>query len=113
MKKPSIQFPDFMKIDIRVGEVKNCEIVEESNKLFLLTVDLGEDYGTNVEIFTGMRKWYTPEDFIGKKFMFLANLEPKPMMGKASHGMILSVEKVGAPILTPVSNEVPNGASAI
>ena len=112
MKRDTIQFPDFLKLDIRVGEVKQAELVEGSSKLLLLTVDLGEDYGT-VEIFTGMRKWYSPEDFTGKKFMFIANLEPRPMMGKTSNGMLLSVEKDGTPVLTPVDATVPNGASVI
>lgn len=112
MKKDHIQFSDFMKIDIRVGEVKQAEFVEGSSKLILLTVDLGEDYGT-VEIFTGMRKWYGPEDFIGKKFMFVANLEPRPMMGKTSNGMLLSIEKNNAPLLTPIDNEIPNGSTII
>lgn len=112
MKKDTIQFPDFTKLDIRVGEVKNAELVEGSSKLLLLTVDLGENYGT-VEIFTGMRKWYGPEDFMGKKFWFLANLEPRPMMGKTSNGMLLSVDVDGAPVLTPISGEIPNGACVI
>jgi methionyl-tRNA synthetase len=113
MKKDTIQFPDFLKLDIRVGEVKHATTVEGSTKLVLLTVDLGPDYGENVEIFTGMLKWYQPEDFIGKKFMFLANLEPRPMMGKTSNGMLMSVEKDGAPVLSPVDASLPNGACVI
>ena len=87
MKKDLIQYPDFVKLDIRVGEVKNAALVEGSSKLIELTVDLGSEYGT-VTIFTGMQKWYTPEHFAGKKFLFVANLEPKKMMGRESQGMI-------------------------
>ena len=108
MKKDNCAFPDFIKLDIRVGEIMNAQRIEESNKLLELTVDMGEDYGT-VTIFTGMQKWYTPEDFHGKKFLFIANLEPKKMMGRESQGMILSGDKDGAPVLIPVSNDLPNG----
>lgn len=108
MNNPTCAFPDFMKLDIRVGEVTNAQLVEGSSKLIELTVDMGEEYGT-VTIFTGMQKWYTPEDFQGKKFLFIANLEPKKMMGRESQGMILSGDKEGEPILIPVSSALPNG----
>lgn len=108
MKKDTCAFPDFMKLDIRVGEVTNAQRVEGSNKLIELTVNLGEEYGA-VTIFTGMQKWYSPEDFQDKKFLFIANLEPKKMMGRESQGMILSGDKDGEPILIPVSTELANG----
>ena len=108
MKKDYAVFGDFMKLDIRVGEIKDAKRVEESNKLIELTVDLGEDYGT-VTIFTGMQKWYTPEDFLGKKYLFIANLEPKKMMGRESQGMILSGDCDGEPVLISVSSDLPNG----
>lgn len=108
MKKDTIAFPDLMKVDIRVGEVISAQNVEVSNKLIELTVDLGEDYAT-VTIFTGMRKWYSPEDFQGKKFLFIANLEPKKMMDRESQGMILSADVNDEPVLVPVGQELANG----
>ncbi|MBP9691454.1 methionine--tRNA ligase [Candidatus Woesebacteria bacterium] len=101
-----------MKIDIRVGEVLNATNVEVSNKLIELTVDLGPDYG-HVTIFTGMRKWYTPEDYLGKKFLFIANLEPKKMMDRESQGMILAADLNDAPVLVPVDPQLPNGTPMI
>ena len=98
MKKPTITFEDLIKLDIRVGKVMQASLVEGSSKLIELTVDFGEDYGT-VTVFTGMQKWYTPEDFEGKTFIFVANLEPKKMMGRESQGMILSVDENGKPLL--------------
>lgn len=113
MKKNIIQFPDFQKLDIRVGEVKSAENVEGSSKLIALQVDLGADYGT-VEILTGMQKWYQPEDFTGKKFLFIANLEPRAMMGKVSNGMLFSAAKDdGSPDLVIVSNDLQNGMPVI
>ncbi len=108
MKKDPIQFPDFMKLDIRVGEVKEAAPLEGSSKLLLLQVDLGEDYGI-VEILTGMQKFYQPEQFTGKKFLFLANLEPKPMAGKVSNGMLMSADQDGEPKLIVVDSSVPTG----
>jgi len=110
MKKQFIPFTDFMKLDIRVGEVKTAVQAEGSNKLILLTVDLGEDYGV-VEIFTGMAKFHTLDEFIGKKFLFIANLEPRPMMGKTSNGMIISADVDEKPVLLPADQSIPNGAS--
>ena len=108
MKKPTITFEDLIKLDIRVGKVMQASLVEGSSKLIELTVDLGEDYGT-VTIFTGMQKWYTPEDFEGKTFIFVANLEPKKMMGKESQGMILAVDENGKPILFTLNGEIKTG----
>ena len=108
MKKPNCSYEDFSKLDIRVGEVKEALLVEGSNKLISLTVDVGEEYGV-VEILTGMQAWYTPEDFIGKKFLFLINLEPKPMIGRVSNGMIMATDIDGKPILNTVSDDLPNG----
>jgi methionine--tRNA ligase beta chain len=108
MKKPNCSYDDFVKLDIRVGEVKEASLVEGSKKLISLMVDLGEDFGT-VEILTGMQEWYGPEDFVGKKFLFLANLEPRPMMGHVSNGMLLSADTEEKPILNSVSSNIPNG----
>jgi len=108
----TITFSDFINLDIRVGEVLNAQKVEESNKLIELTVNLGQDYGT-VTIFTGMQKWYTPEDFQGKKFLFIANLEPKKIMDRVSQGMILSASKNDEPVLIPVSPDLDNGSKIL
>ena len=108
MKKDAITFPDFMKLDFRIGKVLKCEKLENSEKLLELVVDLGPDYG-EVAILTGLAQFYTPEDFIGKNFMFLANLEPKPMAGKVSNGMLFAADGPEKPILIEVSSEVVPG----
>ena len=88
MKKDLIAFPDFNKLDLRVGEVKEASLLEGSKKLIIMKIDLGEDYGI-VEILSGLAEFYAPVDLIGNKYIVLANLEPKKMMGKDSNGMIL------------------------
>lgn len=103
-----IVFDDFLKLDIRIGEVIEAKNVPDSNKLIELTVDFGEELGTRT-ILTGMQKWYQPADFVGKKFLFIVNLEPRKMAGKESHGMLLSGDISGAPQLIPVPADLPNG----
>lgn len=109
MKKNPISFTDFQNLDIRIGEIKTAEPVPDSKKLLKLSVDLGEDYGV-VTIFTGMAQFYTSDDFIGKKFAFIANLEPKKMLGEFSQGMMLSADVNDKPVLIEVQSEVPNGS---
>ncbi len=108
MKKDLIQFADFLKLDFRVGEIKSAEPVEKSKKLLQLQVDLGEDYGV-VEILSGIAEYYSPDELIGNKYIFLANLEPKQMMGKTSNGMIFAADHNDKAVLILVDKEVPNG----
>ena len=108
MKKDNVTFADFTKIDMRVGEVKSAAPVEGSKKLIELTVDLGEDYGT-VTVLTGLLQFYAPEDFVGKKLSIIANLEPRPMMGKLSQGMIMAVDTEEKPIPLFLDNSYKNG----
>ncbi len=95
MKKPEVTYDDFTKLDIRVGEVKNAVPVEGSNKLLQLTVDLGADYGV-VTIRSGIAKYIAAEKLIGNKYLFVANLAPRMIMGVPSQGMLLvTAEKKG------------------
>lgn len=107
MKKELIKYDDFDKLDLRVGEIKTAVNVEKSKKLLLLTVDFGEDYGV-VEILAGIALSYTPEQLIGNKYLFVANLEPRPMMGKVSNGMMLAGGEETV-YLIQVSADIPGG----
>lgn len=110
MKKPIIEFADFLKLDARAGEIKTATKVETSNKLLELTLDLGEDYGV-VTILSGIAKYFSPESLIGKKVPVVANLAPKEMAGKVSNGFILMVDLPGhIPVLIELSPSTPNGA---
>ena len=108
MKKDIITFSDFNKLDLRVGEVKEAMKVEGSKNLITMSVDLGEDYGT-VEILSGLAKFYTPEDLTGNKYIFLANLEPKKLMGKNSNGMVLVADDPEKFELIPLDKKLKNG----
>lgn len=106
------QFEDFVKLDIRVGYVKEAKNLESSNKLIELVVDYGPEYGIKT-VLTGMRKWHSPEEFVGKKYLFIANLAPRKMAGSVSNGMIMSADKEGAPVLIEVNENVEAGLRVI
>ncbi|PJA55138.1 methionine--tRNA ligase [Candidatus Roizmanbacteria bacterium CG_4_9_14_3_um_filter_33_18] len=108
MKKGSIDFPDFAKFDLRVGEVKEASLLEGSKKLIILKVDLGEDYGV-VEILSGLSPTYQPADLVGNKYIVLANLAPKQMMGSKSNGMILVADDPEKFALLPLDKNLKNG----
>ncbi len=110
MKKPLVEFADFLKLDPRAGEIKTAVKVENSNKLLELTVDLGEEYGV-VTILSGIAKHFAPESLIGKKVPVMANLAPKQMAGKLSNGFILMVDLAGhVPSLIELPLSTPNGS---
>ena len=101
-----ISFDDFAKLELKVGTVMEAEDVEGSEKLIKLKVDLGEDEPR--QILAGIRKWYSPEKLIGKQFIFVANLEPRIMMGLESNGMLLAADGK-KPIPLKPSSKVFNG----
>ena len=87
--KENILYEDFMKMDIRVGKIIAAEKVAKTKKLMKLTVDTGIDERT---IVSGIAEHYTPEEVIGRQVSVLVNLEPKPLKGIVSQGMILMAE---------------------
>jgi methionyl-tRNA synthetase len=89
--KPSIQYPDFDKIDMRVGTVVAASAPDWSKKLLRFEVDFGEEIGQRV-IFSGIKEWYQPEEFVGKQYYFVVNLEPKKMGGEESQGMMIMAD---------------------
>ncbi|MEX2590506.1 MAG: methionine--tRNA ligase, partial [Chitinophagales bacterium] len=84
-----IEFDDFVKLDIRVGEILSAEKVKKANKLLLLTVDIGLE---TREIVSGIAQHFKPEELPGKKVCVVANLAPKKLRGVLSKGMILMAE---------------------
>ena len=82
-------FDDFMKLDIRVGKVLECEKVKKADKLLQFKIDDGMGGRT---IVSGIAKFYDPADLIGKEVCFIANFPPRKLKGIESQGMILSAE---------------------
>ena len=108
---PTISIDDFVKIDLRVALIVNCEQVEGSTKLLRLTLDVGEGRLRNV--FSGIKSAYTPEQLIGRLTVVVANLAPRKMKFGVSEGMVLAAshfdEKVdtGIYVLDPASGAKP------
>ncbi|MEP0987281.1 methionine--tRNA ligase [Ekhidna sp.] len=106
--KDEIVFDDFLKMDLRVGEIKTAEKVEKSNKLLMFTVDMGLETRT---ILSGVAKHFTPEEMIGKKVTVMANLAPRKIMGVESQGMLLFAENTdGKLVAVSPGQDAQNGA---
>lgn len=88
-QKSEIDYDDFIKLDIRIGEILEAETVPKSNKLLKLKIDTGIDQRTVV---SGISKHYNPEQIVGEKVTMLVNLAPRKIMGIESQGMILMGE---------------------
>jgi methionyl-tRNA synthetase len=84
-----IAIEDFAKIDLRVAKVTACEKVEKSDKLLKLTLNVGGEQRT---VASGIAKWYTPQELIGKKVILVFNLKPAKLRGVESQGMILAAD---------------------
>jgi methionyl-tRNA synthetase len=81
-----ITIDDFTKVELRVGEIKVAERVQNADKLLRFEVDLGE--GKTRQILAGLAEYYEPEKLIGRKVVVVANLKPRKMRGLESQGMI-------------------------
>ena len=106
--KPEIAYDDFMKMQFQVGEIIKCEEVPKSKKLLCSQVKIGSQVR---QIVSGIKKWYSPEEMVGKKVMVLVNLKPAKLAGVLSEGMILCAEdENGNIVLMKPEKDVPAGA---
>lgn len=109
-----ITFDDFSKIDIRMGTVTKADVPEWSHWVIRLEVDLGPEIGTK-KAFSGIKKFFEPEDLIGKQFPFVVNLKPKtigPEHELSEVMMIMAVPKEDEEtptVLFKLSKKVPDG----
>ncbi len=102
-----IEFDDFMKVDLRVAKVLQCEKVKKSKKLLCLQLDDGMG---GRQVVSGIAQWYAPEDLIGKKVVIVSNLKPVKLCGVESHGMILCASDEGDNLCTvEPSTDCPSG----
>ena len=86
--KDYVDFETFSKSDFRAVKVKSCEAVKKSKKLLKFTLDDGS--GTDRVILSGIHEYYEPKELVGKTCVAITNLPPRPMMGIASEGMLIS-----------------------
>ncbi len=100
-----ITIDDFAKMDLRVVKVLAAEPVKKTEKLLMLTVDLGEEQRT---IISGIAKHYAPEDLIGKNVVMIINLKPAKIRGVISHGIVLAASAGDA--LKVIAVDMPIGS---
>ena len=106
--KEEITFDDFMKMQFQVGEIIECKAVEKSKKLLCSQVKIGSQVK---QIVSGIRKYYQPEEMVGKKVMVLVNLKPAKLAGVLSEGMLLCAENENGELaLMKPEKDMPSGA---
>ncbi len=104
-----IPYSDFEKLDLRVGKILQVEDHPNANKLYILTVDLGEEKPRT--IIAGLKPYYKKEELINKKTIFIANLEPRKILGLESNGMILAADNAkGKVIFLSPEKDIEEGA---
>jgi len=107
-----VNFDEFKKADLRVGNIISAERVEGSPKLLKLKVDLGAEpvgLGTR-QILSGIGKVYAPETLVGKNVALVANLEPRAIMGMESQGMVLAASGPNAPVVLFLPDDIAPGS---
>lgn len=106
--KEPIEFDDFLKLDLKVAEIKEAEKVQKADKLLKITLDV---QGVERTVVSGIAKYFKPEDIVGKKVTYLSNLSPKKLRGVTSEGMILMAEnEAGELSFVKPENDMPSGA---
>jgi len=105
-----ITIDDFIKVELRVGEITVAERVPNADKLLRFEVDLGEEQPR--QILAGLAEWYEPEKLIGRKVLVVANLKPRKMRGLESQGMICaaSLTENDTPAIATFLEDVKIGA---
>ncbi|MDD5012274.1 MAG: methionine--tRNA ligase subunit beta [Candidatus Nanoarchaeia archaeon] len=107
--KPEISYEDFEKLDLRVGEIIEVEDIAGADKLYKLTINIGEETRT---VCAGIKQYYSKDDLKGKKIILLANLAPRKLKGIESQGMILaaSTENHEEVVLLVPESDIGNGS---
>lgn len=105
--KEEIGIDDFAKAELRVAQVIAAEPVKKADKLLKLQLDLGYEQR---QVVSGIAKFYTPEELVGRKVICIVNLKPVKLRGELSQGMILAASKGDQLTLATVPDSMPNGA---
>ena len=106
--KATIEYDDFAKLQIQVGQVVKCEEVPKSKKLLCSQVQIGS---TTRQILSGIKQWYSAKDMLGKQVLVVTNLAPRKIAGLESQGMILMAEDdAGNAVLVSPEKNIKTGA---
>ncbi len=103
-----ITIDDFMKVELRVGEILMAEPVANATKLLRLTVQLGEE--DTRTILAGIAEYYQPDELAGQRVVVVANLQPRKMRGIESQGMLLAADVEGRAVLLRPDENAPVGS---
>mgnify|MGYP001610019240 CR=1 FL=1 len=104
-----ININEFKKLNIVVGTIESVEDIEDSDKLYKFTVNVGQE---KRQILGGLKLSYQKEELLNKQVLVLDNLEPRIMMGLESQGMILAAsDENNKPVLIKPAKEILNGST--
>ncbi len=103
-----IGIEDFGKVEIKIGKILECKKVENSDKLLVSQVKIGDEVR---QIVSGIAKWYSPEDMPGKKVAVVTNLKPVKLRGVLSQGMLLAASFGDELRLISVDGDIEDGAT--
>lgn len=104
-----IGIEDFAKVELKSAEIKACEPVKKAKKLLKLTLDDGS--GVDRTVASGIAKWYTPDELVGKKVIVVSNLKPATLCGVESQGMILAADAGEEDVkVVFLDSSIPNGS---
>ncbi len=103
----NVNINDFSKLEFRVGLIKLVEEIENSSKLFKLKVDFGDE---ERQVVSGIKKWYSIDEILQKKFIFITNLENRKIMGIESQAMIMAAEEDGNVVLIQPEKNIKEGS---
>lgn len=104
----TISYDDFVKLDIRTGTIVEAKAHPNADKLLILKIDEGKEHPR--QLVAGIRKYYSPEEIVGKQIVFLANLEPRELRGFMSQGMILAASDGNTVAFLTPEKRVENNA---
>jgi methionine--tRNA ligase beta chain len=106
--KMEVSFEDFQKLDLRIGKITEANQIPNSRNLIRMMVDFGTEQRQAV---AGLLQWYKPEDLVGKKCVFILNLQRRKMMGVESQCMIFAAEdEVGNVVVLQPEKDIAEGS---
>ena len=109
-KKDTITIDTFAQVELKVGKVIACEKLQKSNKLLKSTVEIGNETRT---ILSGIAKYYTPEEMVGKLVVVVTNLAPAKLCGTVSEGMLLCASDANGNVVLLTPEQVVASGSSI
>jgi methionine--tRNA ligase beta chain len=105
---PKCTYADFKKVELKVAEVLSVTNHPNADKLYVLKLRVGAE---ERQIVAGLRPYYQPEQLQGKKIIIVANLEPRPLRGEISNGMLLAASDGTSVVFLTPERDIASGSS--